>query len=345
MIRPILGGPGVSDEAQFSRKFVFRDGKFDPLPGGGWINATKSRNAFNLPYECLIAGLLMGQITTTKQWATSFFGVAQSALTAGGTTLTVLAAHAVELVRRIGTSGTLTLTGPPAANGVARQVTVTFSAVNTTTGAITITAVGVNAVQTITFNAAASGGTYVFRVPKVDGTFVNVPVTWNGTDATLLSNINTALDAATTVVGGIVATGAAPDTALTFTFSGTGYAGQPQPHIEVVGFPTTPVSYTIADTTVGVAGAFAAGSLIGDTDGSAIPVSCIPPGYGILVADGANQPAVEQWAAIPISGIVALEQLTPNVSDLGIRNWIKDNMSSTRGGKFIFADAFAAVGH
>ena len=344
MMRPVLGGPGVSDEAIFSRKFVFRDGKFDPLPGGGYINSTKSRNPFATEVQVLEAGLLMGQVTTTSLWAPTFIGASTAAITGTGTTLTVSAAAATEVVRRIGTSGTLKLLGPPAANGTARQVTVTYSAVNTTTGEITITALGTNAVQTITFNAAATGGTYVFRVPKVDGTFVNVPVAWNGTDATLLSNINTALDAATTVTGGIVATGAAPDTALTFTFSGTGYAALPQPLIEVVGYPTTPASYTIANTATGVAGAFAAGSLISDTDGSETPKSCIPPGYGIMVADGANQPTMEPFPVIPISGIIAMEQLTPVVTDLGIRAWIKDYLSSTRGGKFIFTDSYGPVG-
>jgi hypothetical protein len=47
---------------------------------------------------------------------------------------------ATEIARRIGNSGTFTLTGPAAAGGAVASSTITFSNVNTGTGVITITA-------------------------------------------------------------------------------------------------------------------------------------------------------------------------------------------------------------
>lgn len=345
MMRPVLGGPGISDEAQFSRKHVFRDGKFDPHPGGGFLAATKSRDLFSSgPIEVLEPGLLMGLITASKLWAPSFFGVAQSALTHTGTTLTVTAAQAAELVRRVGASGSLSIVGPTAANGTARQSTLTYSAVNTTTGAITVTSIGVNQTERIRLAPAATGGNLTLNIQKPDGTFATTAnIAWSATDATFLANINSALDTASGVTGGIVATAiSATDTDLGFelAYSGGSYAGRSWRRAEVVGLPTSVTDARYEPLTAAVAGAFAAGSLIGDTDGSQVPASMIPPGYGIMVADGANQPTIEQWAAIPISGIIDMAQLAPVVTDTGIKNWIKDSLSTTRGGKFIFPDVF-----
>ena len=47
-------------------------------------------------------------------------------------------AQAVELVRRVGASGDLYITGPPTAAGTVAQITKAYSAVNTTTGVITV---------------------------------------------------------------------------------------------------------------------------------------------------------------------------------------------------------------
>jgi hypothetical protein len=52
----------------------------------------------------------------------------------------------VEIVRRIGSSGTFKLTGPATAGGTAATQTVTYSAVNQTTGVITCSALGAAAI-------------------------------------------------------------------------------------------------------------------------------------------------------------------------------------------------------
>ena len=124
------------------------------LPGGGTIDGTNARdpaNTFssgNVPNaqasyaNVLEPGLLMGKITASGFYGASVLGLTSAALTTVATTLSVSAAVAAEIVRRIGSSGTLTLVGPPTAGGTVASQTVTFSAVNTSTGAITITATG-----------------------------------------------------------------------------------------------------------------------------------------------------------------------------------------------------------
>lgn len=136
-------------------------------------------------------------------------------------------------------------TGNPISPVIASDGTLTF---DQGTGGVSIA--GINEVQTLTSGAAATGGSAVLRVPLVAGGFANTgSITWDATDATLLSNINTALNTATGVSGGIVATGAAPDTALTFTFSGTGYAGLNWDLISVVTNFTSWTGVTVANTT------------------------------------------------------------------------------------------------
>jgi hypothetical protein len=112
-----------------------------------------------------------------------------------------------------------------------------------------------NDVQTVNFNIASTGGNVALRVPKPDGTIVQTaPAAWSATDATYLSNINSALDTATGVSGGIVASAiSATDTDLGFklTYSGTGYAGLPQAVAEVATLPTSSTSWNVVHTTVG----------------------------------------------------------------------------------------------
>jgi hypothetical protein len=61
------------------------------------------------------------------------------AYTASATSLTTDLNTAREITRRIGASGTFKVTGPPSAGGTVATTVVTYSAVNLTTGVITIT--------------------------------------------------------------------------------------------------------------------------------------------------------------------------------------------------------------
>lgn len=73
-------------------------------------------------------------------------------------------------------------------------------------------------VQHLYMNTNVSGGTFRLRV---DGVLTN-DIAWNGTPATLIGNINTALDAVTPSAGDIVATGAA-QTDITLTGAANGF--------------------------------------------------------------------------------------------------------------------------
>src|ERR1700712_4189150 len=108
------------------------------------IDGTLSGNALNAPYTWLLfAGTLLGRVTASGKYANSIIGLTSAAYVHTGgsnTTISTDVNTAAEIVRRIGTSGTFKLTGPPAANGTVATQTVTYSAVNLGTGAITITA-------------------------------------------------------------------------------------------------------------------------------------------------------------------------------------------------------------
>lgn len=344
-IKGIFGPPGYRTTQYYTHKYIFRDGTVGFWPGGGNIDVTKARdvlpsadNAYHLR-----PGTFMGKITSSGLYAPAFFGIIQSAITGAATSLTLTAAAATELVRRVGSTGTFTLTGPPAANGTARQLTVTYSAVNTTTGVVTITALNVNAVHTVNLITAGTGGSIVLEVQKPDGTWVRTPASaWSATDATLLSNLNTALDTATGVAGAIVATAIpATDTDLGFvlTYSGTGYAGNTFSPARVVTLFTSNTGSNVVNTTTGVPGAFAAGSLVGGTDGSQNPLTLIDGGYGLtLFTDPNDATSTVPWPQIPIFGTIQVDQLPYWPSDTGLKAFIRNSVSTTAGPKFFFSD-------
>lgn len=159
-IVPSIGRPGIGSAVTAQRNNVTRDGNVTFFPGGAVIEGTKSRDPGNSAHSVrsLRAGLLMGKITASGYWAPSIIGVTTGAYTSGGTELTVSVASAVEIARRVGSSGTGTLkaVGPPTAAGTVAATAVTFSAVNTTTGVITVTSLGVDKIAG-TFITAADG--------------------------------------------------------------------------------------------------------------------------------------------------------------------------------------------
>jgi hypothetical protein len=111
------------------------------------IDGTNSGNPANAPYTWLLwAGMPMGRITATAKYANSILGLTSAAVASGATSVTTDVNTAAEIVRRFGASGTFKLTGPPAAAGTVAVQVVTYSAVNTTTGAITCTALSAAAV-------------------------------------------------------------------------------------------------------------------------------------------------------------------------------------------------------
>lgn len=156
----VPGLPGMRTAVQAAHRIVFRQGDWtSDLAQGKIINGSLSRDSGNTgDLGVLRPGMLMGKITATGKYAPSIIGVMQSAYTSGGTELTVSVAQAVEIVRRVGSSGagTLKAIGPPSANGTVAATSVTYSAIDTTTGIITVTSLGVNKVAG-TFITAADG--------------------------------------------------------------------------------------------------------------------------------------------------------------------------------------------
>ena len=147
------GKPGVLTSYTATPREVFlANRQFAQFVAGPvTIDGTLSGNPLNAPYDWLLyAGTLMGRVTATGKYAPSVIGVTTAGYvhTGGGsTTITTDVNTAKEIVRRIGASGTFKLTGPPTAAGTVATQTVTFSAVNTTTGNITITAIAADAVS------------------------------------------------------------------------------------------------------------------------------------------------------------------------------------------------------
>ena len=143
-----IGVPGVgSTRSAGYREILVSQTGLMLLPAGKIIDGSKSRDPLNTGYvDVLRCGLLLGKITASGKYAPSVLGVSTVAYTSGAVSLTVSAATATELVRRIGESGSAKLIGPPSASGTVATLTVTYSAVNTTTGVITVSDLGANAV-------------------------------------------------------------------------------------------------------------------------------------------------------------------------------------------------------
>ena len=148
MNNPITGLPGVGAARVTTPREIFAgNAQFAQyVPGLRTIDGSKSRDPLNNPdVDVLRAGLLIGK-TSGGKYAPSIIGALTVAAAASATSLTVAPAVATEIVRRIGGSGTFKLTGPPTAGGTVAVQTITFSAINTSTGVITCTAIAAAAV-------------------------------------------------------------------------------------------------------------------------------------------------------------------------------------------------------
>jgi hypothetical protein len=182
-IGPIVPGlPGFRSTMTAQHRVVFRQSLPTFLAGGRVIDGTKSRDPGNDDPTRLRAGLLMGKVTSTGLYAPSIIGLTQASYTSGGTSLTLTPAAAAELVRRNGPSGTFLTVGPPTAAGVVASTQTTYSAVNTTTGVVTVSSLGVNKVTKVVI--ALEDGTadpvtflpdgYPIPVTDASGTALNV---------------------------------------------------------------------------------------------------------------------------------------------------------------------------
>jgi len=331
----VPGLPGMRTPLSATPRIIFKqiDVKTN-LARGKIIDGANARDTSNsvAPYV-LQAGTLMGKITSSGLYGASVIGTVSGALSASATSITTSAAAVTEVVRRIGSSGTITLTGPPVASGVVRQLPVVFSAATGTT--ITITAPGVNEVQTMAFSNSPVGTFTLTGTDSAGLTQTTAPITYNGTAATLVSNMNTALNAAFGT-SGIVAAGSAV-TAITLTFSGSGYTSTPQPLMLVGSNEMTAGNISIVRTTAGVDGRFISGSLIGWNDGSQVPISFIsddPPTGVMVVSTDLSTSLSVPFPYLPVAGVVIATNLLPVwPSDPSLQAWIFAQLNTY--GKFI----------
>lgn len=340
----VIGIPGQRANQIATPRMVFYSADRVFLPGGKYIDGSKSRDTNNGPIDVdrLQAGLLMGKVTATGYYAN--WSIDQLTVNyTSGTSMTIGTSGATELVRRIGSSGSFVLTGVPAAGLTVRQTTVAYSAVNTSTGVITVTApTAVNEVQQITFNGTSTGGNLVLVVPKPDGTTATTAaIAWNATAGTYLASINSAIDTALGASGLWVATGANPSTDITLTAAST-YAAQAITTLfSVTTLPTGSLSAAVVETTRGVPIAFTAGSVLSQADGSQTPVTFLPDGFPREVTDGSGSVSQIEFPDFPIGGIIDETMLIGySAMDTSLKAYVRNALSSTLGGKYAFRAAF-----
>ena len=204
VLSQVVGLAGMRAAKTVLSRMISRGGWIPAiLPQGRVISGAASRDTSNTGLtNRLQAGLLMGKISTVINslgtvgyYAPSVIGVAGGAVANGATTITLTAAVGAEILRRIGATGNITITGPPAANGTARTSTVAYSAFSGTT--LTVTATGANEVQTINFNIASTGGSATLIVSTAAGVMqTTTAASWAAPDANYPTNIQTVLDGA-----------------------------------------------------------------------------------------------------------------------------------------------------
>lgn len=144
------GLPGVHTTRTATPRNVLLAGEGVYLPKNIIINGTDSRDPTNTgDVQYLQAGILLGKQTSGSKYAPSILGVTTVAYDQDGSAnlqITVAAATATEIVRRIGATGTFKMTGPPSTAGTVATQTATYSGVNTSTGVITIADLAADAI-------------------------------------------------------------------------------------------------------------------------------------------------------------------------------------------------------
>lgn len=210
-----------ADRTANIRNYVISD--MEVLPGGKIVDSSLSADVFNSSnVREMQAGLPMGIVTASGKVAPSIIGqLAQAHTSDSANTIVVTPATAVELQRRIldNGGGTFKLTGPPTTAGTVATATVTFTAVNTTSGAVTHEAVSTNFVDGSWIQPNDGSETVKFLIPPGDdlrvidedgldttdvrmdrpviGAYVrtaNLPI-YDGTDASLKAELKTQLRA------------------------------------------------------------------------------------------------------------------------------------------------------
>jgi hypothetical protein len=338
-----LPGIGTVRTAEF-RKVLASPNGLQLLPGGVVIDGDAARDPLNTGYlTTLRAGMLLGKITATGLFAPAVIGVTTAAIAGTGTSLTVSAATGVELVRRIGSSGTLKIVGPHVAGGRVRTRTLTYSGVNGT--AVTVTAPGLaatNCVQVWTPNAAWTAGTMSFGFTHpTTGDLTWLTFTYTTDLAGTLAAMNVILDAAFGT-GAIVATGGGNITSITFTYSGGVFAGRDHalPLVSYSG-ATGAASTTTFTNVGGYSQGFVSGSLIMPVDGSCVPLGILGNEDGIKVTDDDGNNLDVTCDQLIVGGMIDASQIINYPADTSLIVWLKAQMRA-KNYALTFDDDFTA---
>lgn len=341
----VIGLPGTRSPQTATPRSIFYSADRGWLPGGKYIDGAKSRDTNNGPTDVdrLQAGLIMGKVTASGFYAN--WSIDQNTVDFDGTTsLTLSTSGATELVRRIGSTGNMVLTGPPTADGTVRQLTVAYTAVNTSTGVVTTTTANVNEVQTFTVNDAIfSAGRLGFAAVNSSGVTVNISVPYNTSWTQTVLDIQTAFNASGVLGTSAVACAVTATKNMTVTFSGAGYAGLPQTLIvpDNSGATTGALQVSMVRTTAGVDGRFEAGSVVSQNDGSQTPVTFLPDGFPREVTDGSGSVAQVEFPDFPIGGIIDEQYLIGySAMDSSLKTYVRNALSTTLGGKYAFRASF-----
>lgn len=123
---------GIYARGQMTPRNIFVGGQIEMVPTFSVMDGSKSRDPDNSDDVTILrAGLIIGKVTASGKYAPSIIGLTQAAATAstGTVTLSLTAAAATEVARRVGATGTLTLIGGTTGTGTVALQTVTFNSV------------------------------------------------------------------------------------------------------------------------------------------------------------------------------------------------------------------------
>ena len=275
------GKPGVGPTTYTAqpRDVFYGNAKMaQPLPFPLTIDGVNSSNPTNAPYTWLLfAGMLLGQETASGKFACSILGLTTQPLGGGQTTLYTDVNTAAYIVQRQGTTGTFNLTGPSSPNGPVsgvRTIPVTYSAVNLTTGAITITATdappvaAADQVNSLVIVDNTGSGNFTITV----GGITTPAIAYSATAATLVGNINAQANIAFGTDEVIAAGGSLA--AITLTLRGT-YANQVNIPVYLTGSTLTGVTVNGQVFSGSAATQVAPVSTVGNPPASVAPVYAV----------------------------------------------------------------------
>ena len=221
-------------------------------------------------------------------------------------------------------------------------------------GSVTVTALGVNEVQTVAFPGLTAGtlsaGTFRFRLKDKNGIWQSFGDYAAATAITVVqTDLDLALEASAVVIAATASTTLAGG--FTLTFSGTGYAGLAQEAIVLDGTGTALVSgstrtvATVVRTTPGVAGAFTQGSWIQPTDGSQNIKTLFrsPTKMGEWDLNAFLQSIDIIYPEVLLRGFIRTGYIINYPTDSVFATFMKNQIRTNSGGYWQFDDDFVSV--